>query len=32
MIKLKGGAEGPEPFEFEEGVLGHVDIKKWIGV
>ena len=32
MIKLKGGAEGPEPFEFKGGVLGHVDIKEWIGV
>ena len=31
MIKLKGGAEGPEPFEFKGGVLGHVDIKDWIG-
>ena len=32
MIKLKGGAEGAEPFEFKGGVLGHVDIKEWIGV
>ena len=32
MIKMKGGAEGPEPFEFKGGVLGHVDIKEWIGV
>ena len=31
MIKLNGGAGGPEPFEFKGGVLGHVDIKDWIG-
>ena len=32
MIKLKGGAEGPESFEFKGGVLGNVDIKGWIEV
>ena len=31
MFKVKEGAEGREPFEFKGGVLGHVDIKGWIG-